>query len=115
MSGFYKVLRSDAPPGAVGGDYDVKAFYQDETAYWLHSALFPHPLEGVIPAEVIGATWQAVWDAAPAEVRAVFMATVRRDGDRLRCLYGDMLEADELLSVFAPHRFEGEPPAKVVP
>lgn len=113
MSAFYKVGKAVVPAGATASSMDVQAFYQDAEFYWLHSAIFPHPLADVIPNEVLGETWQEVWEEAPPEVRAVFLAKVRRDGERTRCAFGEVLETDELVAVWAPHRFAGETAGRI--
>lgn len=119
MSGFYRVLKAHVPQGAAAGDLGVHVLHQDDESFWLHSARFPHPLEGVVPAEQLGTTWQEFYDAVAQDVRdAVFLCRIRRtiEGDQVvaRVRVADVLPGDELLADgIPPHRFAGDPTVRV--
>lgn len=115
MSGFYKVKNADIPPGATPGNLDVHVLRQDAESIWLQTAMDPHPLEGVVPAEKLGSSWQAFWNAVPQEIRdAVFIARVKRGDEDVRCLLGAVEVGDKLLAVLPPHRFAGDPTERIL-
>ena len=116
MSGFYRVQRAHVPQGASAGSLNVQVVLGDAESFVLHSAIFPHPLEGVVPAVKIGDSWQDLWDAlSPTERGEVFHAWVRRDGERMRVRWADVAEGDEIVCVFPPHRFAGSAQERIEP
>jgi len=110
MSAFYRVPREHVPAELTASSADVVLLYASAGYFYLCAPEERADVAAAYGAELLGLTWLEFWHAAPQVRDFVFLATVKRAGERMRVRLADVEPTDLVIaSPIPPVRFAGQP------